>query len=102
MFEVFLIHLRSRHQILRSLLKPRPAIHPAASGDAAVGPDKPPPGRAARPRPRKSVKRPPADEADVAGTDGGTAEQVDISPHTWSFHAFPPDFNDSYTVPSGK
>ncbi|XP_011617571.2 transcription factor TFIIIB component B'' homolog isoform X7 [Takifugu rubripes] len=65
----------------------RPVADPTASEDAAVKPDKPSPGRAARPLPRldrKCVKKPPAPsttsknntsgEADVTGNDAATDE----------------------------
>lgn len=74
-------------QIHCFLLKFRPVADPTASEDAAVKPDKPSPGRAARPLPRldrKCVKKPPAPsttsknnasgEADVTGNDAATDE----------------------------
>lgn len=74
-------------QILCFLLKFRPVADPTASEDAAVKPDKPSLGRAARPLPcldRKCVKKPPAASttsinttsggADVSGNDAATDE----------------------------
>lgn len=88
------------------LLKFRPVAAPTASEDAAVKPDKPSPGRAARPLPRldrKCVKKPPAPsttsknntsgEADVTGKDAAT-DEVGYSLHPPTFHRFGFDLDE--------
>lgn len=91
MFKMFLIYVFSCHQILCFLLNFRPFTEPTASKYAAVKPDKPPPGRAARPlatlnricvknspSPSSTSKNDTCDEADVSGNDRATEEQVII------------------------
>lgn len=91
MFSMFLIYVFSCQQILCFLLKFRPFTDLASSKYAAVKPDKPPQGRAARPlatlsqicvknslSPSSTGKNDKCDEADVTGKHSATEEQVII------------------------